>query len=42
MYYTEVLRRLDITPGELSEAYVKKHQGNLDRNYIEENKKKYV
>ena len=42
MYYTEVLRRLDITPKELSKAYVNKHENNLNRNYIEDNKKKYV
>ena len=42
MYYTEVLRRLDITPKELSKAYVNKYENNLNRNYIEDNKKKYV
>ncbi len=42
MYYTEVLIRLGITPEELSQAYVKKHNTNMNRNYIEDNKKKYV
>lgn len=41
MYYTEVLNRLDISATELSEAYIKKHETNMKRNYIEENKKKY-
>jgi NTP pyrophosphatase (non-canonical NTP hydrolase) len=41
MYYTEVLNRLDISAEELSNAYIKKHEINLNRNYVEENKKKY-
>lgn len=42
MYYTEVLIRLGITPEELSKAYVEKHETNMKRNYVEDNKKKYV
>lgn len=42
MYYNEVLIRFGITPKELSEAYIKKYETNLHRNYIEDNKKKYV
>lgn len=41
MYYIEVLNRLEITPEEFSKAYVEKHQRNLSRDYVEENKKKY-
>lgn len=41
MYYNEVLIRLNITPQEISEAYVKKNETDLNRNYVEENKKKY-
>ncbi len=41
MYYIEVLNRLDISAEELSKAYVKKHQTNLKRNYVEDNQKKY-
>ena len=41
MYYIEVLNRLKIRPEELSKAYVQKHERNLKRNYVEENKQKY-
>jgi len=41
MYYIEVLNRLNITAEELSGAYRKKHETNLNRNYVEDNKKKY-
>ncbi len=41
MYYIEVLNRLNITSEELSNAYKQKHQTNLNRNYSEDNKKKY-
>ncbi len=41
MYYIEVLNRLEITPEEFSKAYVEKYQRNLNRDYVEENKKKY-
>lgn len=40
MYYTEVLNRLNISSEELSKAYVLKHKSNLERNYIEDNKRK--
>ncbi len=42
MYYTEVLNRLDISAEELSTAYINKHKYNMNRNYTEDNKKKYV
>lgn len=41
MYYTEVLNRLEISSEELSKAYIKKHETNINRNYVEENKQKY-
>lgn len=41
MYYIEVLNRLEITSEEFSKAYIQKHQRNLNRDYVEENKKKY-
>lgn len=41
MYYTEVLNRLEISSEELSKAYLTKHQTNMKRDYIEDNKKKY-
>lgn len=41
MYYTEVLNRLNISSEELTDAYVEKHNINMKRNYIEENKYKY-
>lgn len=40
MYYTEVLNRFEISSEELSKAYSLKHKSNLQRNYIEENKRK--
>lgn len=41
MYYIEVLNRLEVSSEELSKAYVKKHNKNMSRDYVEENKKKY-
>lgn len=41
MYYVETLNRLNISAEELSNAYVQKHQKNLNRNFAEERKKKY-
>ena len=41
MYYIEVLNRLEISAEEFSKAYIAKHQRNLSRDYMEENKKKY-
>lgn len=40
-YYIEVLNRLQITPEEYSQAYVDKHNYNMNRNYKEDNKQKY-
>lgn len=41
MYYTEVLNRLDISPEEISNAYIQKHNSNMERDYIKDNKRKY-
>lgn len=41
MYYTEVLNRLDISAEELSNAYIKKHEYNMNRNYTRDNEEKY-
>lgn len=40
-YYIEVLNRLEITPEEFSDAYIEKHNYNMNRNYEKENKEKY-
>ena len=40
MYYNETLLRYGITAEEISSAYVKKHNKNMERNYKEEWKKK--
>jgi len=42
MYYIEVLNSLDISSEEISNAYRQKHQKNLNRNFVEERKKKYI
>lgn len=42
MYYIETLNRLNISSEELSNAYIQKHQRNLNRNFSEERKKKYI
>lgn len=41
MYYTDTLLRYHVTAEEISEAYVKKHQRNMGRNYTEEYKELY-
>ena len=40
-YYIEVLNRLNITPEEFSNAYIEKHNFNMNRNYENDNKEKY-
>ena len=42
MYYIEVMNRLDISAEEFTQIYLEKYHKNLNRNYEEENKKKYV
>ncbi len=41
MYYVEILNRLEITPEEISNAYIEKHNINMKRNYEKDNDKKY-
>lgn len=41
MYYTDVLLRYHITPKEIAEAYIRKHEKNMGRNFAEEYKEKY-
>lgn len=41
MYYHEILLRFHITPEEISEAYLRKHARNMDRNYTKEYKELY-
>ncbi len=40
-YYIEVLNRLKITPEEFLNAYIEKHNINMNRNYIKDNEGKY-
>lgn len=42
MYYIEVMNRLNISAEEFTKVYLEKYNTNLNRNYEEENKKKYV
>lgn len=41
MYYIEVLIRLGISSEEISKAYIEKHNTNMNRNFVEDNKRKY-
>ena len=41
MYYTDVLLRYHITPEEIAEAYIRKHEKNMGRNFAKEYKEKY-
>ena len=41
MYYTDVLLRYHITPEEIAEAYIRKHEKNMGRNFAEAYKEKY-
>lgn len=41
MYYHDVLLRYHVTAEEISEAYVKKHEKNMGRNYTGEYKEQY-
>lgn len=42
MYYIEVLNRLDISAEEFTNVYLEKYNTNLNRDYENDNKKKYV
>ena len=41
MYYHDVLLRFQVTPEEISHAYLKKHSRNLGRDYRAEYEEKY-
>ncbi len=41
MYYTDTLLRYHVTPEEISEAYLRKSQRNLGRDFTEEYKELY-
>ncbi len=41
MYYNDVLLRFQVTPEEISEAYLRKHEKNMQRNFNQEYKEKY-
>ncbi len=40
-YYIEILNRLNITPEEYSNAYIEKHNYNMNRNFQKDNEQKY-
>lgn len=41
MYYHDVLLRFHVTPEEISEAYARKHNYDMKRDYDREHKEKY-
>lgn len=41
MYYTDTLLRYGITPEEISDAYIAKHNRNMGRNFQSEYRDKY-
>ena len=41
MYYTDTLLRYQVTPEELTNAFLKKHEKNMHRNFAEEYREKY-
>lgn len=41
MYYNDILLRFGITAEEISDAYIKKHNKNMKRNFSEEYKSKF-
>ncbi len=41
MYYTDTLLRYRVTPEEISEAYIRKHNHNMGRNYTKEYEELY-
>ncbi len=41
MYYIDILLCFHVTPKEISDAYLKKHNRNIHRNYSEEYKELY-
>ena len=41
MYYMDTLLRYHVTPEEISEAYIRKHNHNMGRNYTKEYEELY-
>lgn len=41
MYYNDVLLRYQVTPEEISESYLRKHEKNIGRNFTREYEEKY-
>ena len=41
MYYTDTLLRYHVTPEEISEAYIRKHNCNMGRDYTQEYEELY-
>lgn len=41
MYYTDTLLRYHVTPEEISEAYIRKHNRNMGRDYTQEYEELY-
>ncbi len=41
MYFSDVLNRYEISGEEFTKAYIKKHEKNMGRNYVEEYQKIY-
>lgn len=41
MYYHDILLRFHVTPGEISEAYAKKHSIDMQRDYESQYKEQY-
>ncbi len=41
MYYNDVLLRFGVTPTEISEAFIGKHDFDMSRNYAKEYEEKY-
>ena len=41
MYYNDILLRYQVTPEEISEAFIKKHSVDMNRNFEREYEEKY-
>lgn len=41
MYYNDVLLRYHVTPEEISESYMRKHEKNMGRNFTKEYEEQY-
>ena len=41
MYYTDILLRYQVTPEELTDAFIQKHKKNINRNFAQEYREKY-